>query len=199
MFQIVPVVAIYSHSSRIANNSQVSIAIPRISLHQQHRGNYETHSTEECFEVSVVIPFLDHLISELSIRFDDHTEQATLLQHLLPSEIMETSNPNDIEQAVNFYRDDLPNPSIIDEEFHPWKAQWLPKPVKDRPDTLNNCLKSCSPESIPNIFKLLKIFSTLPMTSCSCKRLASYLQRLNTYLRINTYLLPRESWYCNQY
>ena len=90
---------IYSHSSRIANNSKVSIAVPRISRHQQHRPNYESHSPEEYFKVSVVIPLLDHL----------HTKHATLLQHLLPSKITETSNPNDIEQAVNFYRDDLPN------------------------------------------------------------------------------------------
>ena len=69
---------IYEHSSRIANNSKVSIDIPRISRHQQHRANHETHSTEEYFKVSVVIPFLDHLISELSIRFDDHTKQVTL-------------------------------------------------------------------------------------------------------------------------
>ena len=67
--------------------------------------------------------------------------------------ITETSNPYDIEQAVNFYRDDLPNPSIVYEEFHRWKAQWLSKPVKDRPNTLNNYLL---PESIPNIFMLLK-------------------------------------------
>ena len=38
------------------------------------------------------------------------------------------------------------------------------------------------PESIPNIFKLLKLFATLPMTSCSCKHSASDLWRLDTYL-----------------
>ena len=81
---------------------------------------------------------------------------------------METSNPNDIEQAENFYRNDLLNPSIVDEEFHRWKAQWLSKPVKDRPDTLNNCLKSC-PESIPNIFMLLKLRICCAKISCAQK------------------------------
>ena len=58
---------IFSHSSRIANNSKVSIAIPRISRHQQHQSNYASQSPEEYFKVSVVIPFLDHLISELNV------------------------------------------------------------------------------------------------------------------------------------
>lgn len=174
---------IYSHSCRIANNSKVSIVIPRISRHQQHRPNYELQSVEEYFKVSIVIPFLDHLISELSIRFDNHTKQASHLQHLLPSRITEISTVNDIEQAINFYKDDLPNPSVVDEEFQRWKVQWLSTPTEDRPDTLNRCLKSCSPESIPNIFMLLKLFATLPMTSCSCERSASDLRRLNTYLR----------------
>lgn len=174
---------IYSHSCRIANNSKVSIAIPRISRHQQYRPNYESQSVEEYFRVSIVIPFLDHLISELSIRFDNHTKQAALLQHLLPSRIIETSTANDIEQAISFNKDDLPNPSIVNEEFERWKAQWLSKPIEDRPDTLSRCLKSCSPESTPNIFILLKLFATLPMTSCSCERSASDLRRLNTYLQ----------------
>ena len=142
---------IYLHSCRIANNSKVSIAIPRISRHQQHRPNYESLSVKEYFKVSIVIQFLDHLICELSIRFDNHTKQASLLQHLLPSRITETSTANDIEQAINFYKDNLPNPSIVDEEFQRWKAQWLSTPMKERPDTLNICLKD-APQKVFQTF-----------------------------------------------
>ena len=44
-------------------------------------------------------------------------------------------------------------------------------------------LKICDSTIFPNIHGLLKIFVTLPATSCECERDASMLRRLNTYLR----------------
>ena len=35
----------------------------------------------------------------------------------------------------------------------------------------------------PNVYSLLNIFATLPLSSYSCERSASALRRLNTYLR----------------
>ena len=49
--------------------------------------------------------------------------------------------------------------------------------------TLNECLKKCCPQSLPNIFMLLKLFATVPMSSCSCECSASDLRRLNSHLR----------------
>ena len=89
----------------------------------------------------------------------------------------------DIQEAATFYADDLPNASIIDEEFHLWKSRWLSVPQKDRPQTLSESLRQCCPQSLPNIFVLLKLFATLPLSSCSCERSASALRRLNNYLR----------------
>ena len=82
-----------------------------------------------------------------------------------------------------FYADDLPNASIIDEKFHLWKSRWLSVPQKDKPQTLSESLRQCCPQSLPNIFVLLKLFATLPLSSCSCERSASALRRLNNYLR----------------
>ena len=93
------------------------------------------------------------------------------------------SSMTDIEQAICFYADDLPNVDIVDEEFHIWKSQWLAIPVLDRPKTLACAMKQCSPQSLPNIFTLLKLFSTLPLSSYSCEHSTSALRRLNTYLR----------------
>ena len=87
--------------------------MPRISQRQQHRANQPFESVEEYFRHSVTIPFLDHLICELSFRFDEHTKKAALVQHLLPVRICSTSSVQDIDQAVAFYGNDLPNKSVI--------------------------------------------------------------------------------------
>ena len=72
---------------------------------------------------------------------------------------------------------------ILDEEFHRWKVRWLEVAPKERPQTLSEALKLCSPDNLPNVYTLMKLFATLPLSSCSCERSASALRRLNNYLR----------------
>ena len=129
----------------------------------------------------MIIPFLDHLISNLSYRFDAHMKQAAGIQRLIPTNITEELATCNIREAVNFYKDDLQNPDVIDEELHCWKLKWLAMPIEDRPQILSTTLKESG--SFPNIFTLLKLFATLPLTSCSCECSASALRRLNNYMR----------------
>ena len=55
--------------------------------------------------------------------------------------------------------------------------------TNDRPDTLASALISCDEERFPNIFRLIKIGCTLPITSCTCERSFSTLRRLRNWLR----------------
>ena len=174
---------IFLHSSRIADHSGIATTMPRISHRQMHRSNPEYSSVEEYYKRVVVIPFLDHLISELTSRFDAHAKKASMIQGLLPMRLSSQSSTVDIEEAVQFYKDDLPNADIIDEEFYIWKQRWLPIPLQNRPQSLSETLKVSTPESVPNIFTLFRLFATLPLSSCSCERSASSLRRLNQYLR----------------
>ena len=88
-----------------------------------------------------------------------------------------------IEQAVAFYTENLPKAAVVGEEFHIWKSRWLSVSSEERPQTLTESMKKFCPQRLPNIFTLLKLFATLPLSSCSCQRSASALRRLNTYLR----------------
>ena len=172
---------IFEHSSRTAEKSNITISMPRISKKQAHRANIEFHSVEDYFKKAVVIPFLDHLTSNLSSRFDAHVKQAALIQNLIPSKVTEKLKLIDIAEGVDFYKDDLENPDVVDEELHRWKMKWLSVRYKDRPQRLSDTLKECG--GFPNIFILLKLFATLPLSSCSCEHSASTLRRLNNYMR----------------
>ena len=83
----------------------------------------------------------------------------------------------DLNEAIVFYSDDLPNPNILDEELCRWKTKWLAVKLQDRPETISDTLKQCCSTSLPNIFTLLKLFGTIPLSSCSCERSASALRR----------------------
>ena len=148
---------IFQHSSRIADKADIPVTMPRIIQRQQHHSNPEYSSAQEYYKRTIAIPFLDHLITELSSRFEAHAKQAASIQSLLPAMIKRCSSLSDIEQAISFYVDDLPNVDIVDEElFHVWKSQWLAIPLLDRPKTLACAMKQCSPQSLPNIFYTIK-------------------------------------------
>ena len=54
---------------------------------------------------------------------------------------------------------------------------------ESRPSTLAAAIKQCDAQLFPNLFILLQIACTLPVTSCECERSCSTLRRLNTYVR----------------
>ena len=61
--------------------------------------------------------------------------------------------------------------------------QILLKTEGSRPNTASKALKECDDDLFTNIYALLKIWATIPATSCECERSASSLRRLHTYNR----------------
>ena len=80
--------------------------------------------------------------------------------------------------SSTLYCDHLPNANIV-EEFCRWKSKWLLVPREDHPKTLTESMKNCCSKTFLNIFTLLQLFSTLPLSSCSCEWSVSALKRLN--------------------
>ena len=56
-------------------------------------------------------------------------------------------------------------------------------PADSRPSSLAESIKDCDSDLFPNIYVLLQIACTIPVTSCECERSASALRRLNNYMR----------------
>ncbi|KAL9983190.1 hypothetical protein ACROYT_G005327 [Oculina patagonica] len=57
--------------------------------------------------------------------------------------------------------------------------------------TADSCaasLKACDPDDFPNLYILLKIAATLPMTSCECRRSISTMRRLNNCMRCTMHM-----------
>ena len=55
--------------------------------------------------------------------------------------------------------------------------------AEERPSSCAKAIKVCDKESFPNVFILLQIACTLPVTSCECERSASALRRLRNFMR----------------
>ena len=124
---------------------------------------------------------------ELDERFSNVVQQCSGLLRLIPS-VITNKNGNfaatdqQIREAIQLFEDDLPHPELLEQEIFHWKTFWINN-EKQLPETAAGAIKSRDKRTFPNIYILLKLICTLPVTSCECERIISVMRRLNNYLR----------------
>ena len=91
----------------------------------------------------------------------------------------------DMSPILEEYGEDLINKDVVDQEVLLWQRKWLAVAIT-----------KCDEKRFPNLFVLLKIACTFPITSAECERSFSAMRRLRTWLRASmvqlqlwTYLL----------
>ena len=83
-------------------------------------------------------------------------------------------------EVVELYSNDT---ELFMQELTRWKLKYLANAESDRPSSCARALTECDKDLFPNIYCLLKIVCTLPVTSCECERNASTLRRLRNFMR----------------
>ena len=172
----------YERAMAMAAKVGVAPAAPRVAGRQRHRANAPAPTAKEYYRINVAAPFLDHIILQLGERFDAVTVQASRLLALGPSVMNENQmKSQELQGVVDMYRDDLSSPQLFPAEFRRWIIKYAEE--EELPGSCVTALKQCYEDEFPNIFPLLKILSTLPVTSCECERSFIAMRRLNTYMR----------------
>ena len=174
----------FNEMTTLADKLNISVSIPRIASRQVHRyrSNAPADSPESYYRQNIMIPFLDHITMELEERFGPIHQNKVKLLGLIPS-VASTYPIASISEVGDLYSADLPSPHLLTTEFSRWKRACTSTPVEKRPDTLENALLFYDKDDYPNIFVLLLIACTLPVTTCETERSNSQLKLLKTYLR----------------
>lgn len=171
---------IFHDVSILAKKLDVQIVVPRLTKHQQNRINIQSHTPEDYYRISIFIPFLDIFISEIKCRFIEHKTTLSGFSSLF-SEIT-TSSTEDFYKLVHHYGIDLidHNKDILISELKLWirKINSLTMKPKNAMEALSICT-----DMYPNIFKLLQILATLPVSIATAERSFSTLKRIKTYPR----------------
>ena len=123
-------------------------------------------------------------------RFSSDAANCTGLLHILPAECRQSLDiPKGLNDAVDFYRSDLPNASVFllnivcnripyVTEYRMWARRW--KQESSYPENLIDVLKVCDETAFPNIRVLLQLALTFPITSCDSERSFSQLKLIKT-------------------
>ena len=169
----------FSEIKTMADELNIPVSTPRTVARQVHRDNAPADSPGVYYRRNLMIPFLNHITSELDNRFGPSHQTKIKLLGLIPS--IAASYPlASVTEVGKMYKADLPSPHMLSTEFSRWKSKCFSTPKDHRPDTLEKALKVCDEDDYPNISALLVIACTLPVTTCETERSNSQLKLLKT-------------------
>lgn len=174
---------VFFSASEMAEKIGEELTAPRNAGRQTHRANAPAEGTEEYYRRNIFIPFLDHLIYELKVRFGDDVPKQVQLQELMPAAMNATSLPR-IMEAAELFEFDL-NRSLleVEAEVKTWMNLIQSLPQERRPKDIPEAILLGKDNFLPAVTTLLRLFGTIPVSNATAERSFSALKRLKTYLR----------------
>ena len=178
---------LYDEAVELAHSIQIEPCMPRLTQRQIYRANAPAQTPEDYYRINLTIVFLDHALQQLNTRFQDQVFVCYKGLSIIPSHLLE--HPQDWKDHVmefcQNYRQDIPNAAGLEAELILWERLWKDKEGKkeDIPDRISFTLKFTDKECFVNIFAILQVLATIPITSSSCERSISVLRNLKNYLR----------------
>ena len=119
---------------------------PRHCAGQTLRNNQPVNSQEDYYHVSLTIPFLDHLIRQMEMRFSSqhliHVKGFALLPVVMKEQNDVKLWKNDVKLFLEPIKSDLPHPFGIDAELDLRQVNWSRKGEVEFPDKIYKVLKA---------------------------------------------------------
>ena len=153
--------------------------VPRLCARQTLRANPSVATAEDYWRVTIFIPFLDMLTSELRSRFSSLTQKAVQGLLLLPKHLNKLSTLK-VSDIFDAYRKDLPDPSSFQAEIDRWKIKWSRTAKEELPGSLKPTLEDLNKKAYPNIFRIFRLLQVVPVTAANVERSNSALNYVHT-------------------
>ena len=186
--------ALYEEAVTLARLVSVQPSMPRIIQRQVYRNNAPAPTPEDYYRINLTTDFLNHVLMQLDSRFEDDVFVCYKGFSVIPSILLATDPvwKDNVREFCDHYRQDIPNYAGLPAELLLWERMWKEK--KDRrediPDSISATLEQIDKDAYVNIYTMLQILITIPISSASCERSISTLRNLKTYLR-NTMVQDR--------
>lgn len=161
-----------------------SISMPRCVSRQRHRNNVPADSAHSFYKRNVWFPLLDQTIEDLNTRFSHSSKIVMEMTNLLPQFCTEADLEKMADDLYDNYSEKLTATKMeFLYELKRWQHTWSLVRYDERPTTITECLIKCDEILFPNTQRILRIFATIPVTSCTAERSFSTLRLIKSFLR----------------
>ena len=107
---------IYQQALRMADKFCIEPVIPRTAMRQAHRNNVPAETPLIYYKRALIMPLLDTIISEITVRFEKTHCIAGKVLCLVPSIICDEDSTK-FQELVKMYESDLANIDAVDQEM----------------------------------------------------------------------------------
>ena len=175
---------IFNQAKNECEKYDAPLLIPIRCKSQIFRDNYPSDDPEHFFREAIFVPYLDHLIVELEDRFFDQKQKWRSLWGLIPEYYDASPNTaEDLERLLKIYQEDIGPRAAVVPEVQRWVNKCKKEDVSTVPSSDIEALCACHVNIYPNVYILLTILGTLPVSTATSERNFSTMRRLKTYLR----------------
>lgn len=179
---------LYEEAVRLAASIGVQPSMPRVVPRQLHRANAPAPTPEAYYRINLTTAFLDHCSQHIDRRFQDEVYSCYKGLYITPSVMLDNaaSWKANVREFCGYYRGDLPNVGGLDAELIMWERLWRDQQLIRGvviPDRVSQALAVIDKQAFCNVFTILQLLATVPISSASCERSISTLRYLKTYLR----------------
>ena len=182
----------FEEAKRLANFVGVEPEVPRGYKQCSENSKFSAENTSEYYKVRLTIPLIDHLITQLPIRFSEVSIKIVkgfvvipkLLQEKLASSGRASWNADFLEFA-SLYQNYFPEFNSIKSEMDIWESYWTKTFVGVVPEGIEETLKAAFDMklTLPNIYHAIQILGTIPLTCCKSESSVSSKKNLEDYMR----------------
>ena len=145
--------------------------IPTRCKSQIFRDNYPSDDPEHFFRESIFVPYLEHLIVETEDRFFDQKQKCRSLWGIIPKYCDASLNTaQDLERLLEIYQEDIGPRAAVVPEVQLWVKKWKKEDASTVPSSAIEALCACHAEIYPNVYILLTILGTLPVSTATNER-----------------------------
>ena len=171
----------------MAKNIDVAMKVvqPRLASHSVYQTGVPNLDPESHYRMVAFIPAIDAILLDFSLRYSSHFAHAAKLSSLIPT-IVHCKNWDDLKEGYEKYKDLLSEICTdLKMEFQIRKSHWS-NVATEKPKTAISALNCCQEQVFPNIFALLTILATLPVSTCEAERIFSKVGTTCSALRSTT-------------
>jgi len=173
---------LFEKARKLADTIEEAPSIPRGATRQRHRVNVPAENPSQYWKRAMYLPFLDHLIQELTNRLVTN-EDRFCVQYLIPKKLSGLTREL-TEKLYETFSDDLIAKDVSEfrQEIDRWVLKW-DIASDPKPSNLSETLQATSYDLYPNIYICLVILITMPVTTATAERSFSVMRRIKTYVR----------------
>lgn len=178
---------IFIEVSSMHESFGLPISKPRITNKQVNRNNITTSSPEEYYRISIYIPLLDDVLTDMNTRFNGRFFKNLYINEIIPSKI-ENKNVDELKELslkigdiLVSFTDEISGviSSKLFSELEIWKCKW----AAEKNYSEDSFFYECDQAFFPLINMALKIYGSLPISVATAERSFSTLRQLKTWLR----------------